>query len=221
MIRAIIFDLDGTLVDSCGICIAILEGMLKARGVARVIDPLVARPLMSVGGEKMVAALLDEHCGNPTEELTEFRSRYSAIETPPTSLFKGVAAGLDALCDLGLTMAICSNKPQQLCDKVLEDTGLADYFSVVVGGMAPLRPKPAPDLLEKTLAGLGIPPQECLFVGDSELDHAVAEQAGIPFHFVTYGYAQAGWTPSNAQIQDDFDQLVDEVRRAVRCEVMA
>jgi phosphoglycolate phosphatase len=218
MNKAIIFDLDGTLVDSCGICISILTSMLQARGVAKLIDPLVARPLMSFGGEKMVVTCLGEHCGNPTEELLEFRSRYIRIETPQTSLFEGVAVGLVALQELGFKLAVCSNKPQQLCDKVLFETGLADHFSVVVGTMATLRAKPAPDLLNKTLVGLGIPSQDCVFVGDSELDHAVAEQAGIPFHFLTYGYAEAGWSPRNAQIHDSFDALVEALGRGVQRE---
>lgn len=221
MIQAVIFDLDGTLVDSCGVCVSIIESMLEARGAARRIDPLFARPLMSSGGEKMMAALLGEHCGNPAEELAEFRARYNTMETPLESLFDGVVDGLHALRELGFVLAICSNKPQQLCDKVLADTGLAQHFQVVVGGMSPLRPKPAPDLLDKTLAGLGIAAQDSVFVGDSELDHDIAGQAGIPFHLLTYGYAEAGWSPNNAVIHDHFDQLVEELRRAVRCEISA
>ncbi|WP_176399773.1 HAD family hydrolase [Novosphingobium sp. B 225] len=211
MSKAIIFDLDGTLVDSCAICITILEGMLRDRGVSLSIDPDVARPLMSRGGELMVATLLGDHCGNPAQELAEFRARYTQIMTPDSSLFDGVFDGLAKLRDCGFTMAICSNKPQALCEKVLADTGLADHFSVVVGGMAPLNPKPAPDLLEKTLADLGIAVTDCIFVGDSELDHAVAEQAGMPFHFMTYGYAEAGWEPTIGLAHDHFDQLVQEL----------
>ena len=213
MKRAIIFDLDGTLVDSCAVCITILEGMLQSRGVARSIDPFEARPLMSWGGERMVAALLGDDCGNASDELIEFRARYNKVETPVTSLFDGVAPGLEALRNAGFALAICSNKPQQLCDKVLGDTGLAGHFDVVVGTMANLKPKPAPDLLHKTLAGLGLSVQEYVFVGDSELDHAIAEQAGMPFHFLTYGYAEEGWAPGSGSSHDHFDQLVGELMR--------
>ncbi len=213
MSKAIIFDLDGTLVDSCAICIMILEGMLQDRGASLSIDPDVARPLMSRGGEMMVATLLGDHCGNPAEELAEFRARYARIMTPDSSLFDGVFDGLAKLRGCGFTLAICSNKPQALCEKVLADTGLADHFSVVVGGVNTLKPKPAPDLLEKTLAGLGFAVSDCIFVGDSELDHAVAEQAGMPFHFMTYGYAEAGWEPTVGLVHDHFDQLVLELAR--------
>lgn len=216
MTRAIVFDLDGTLVDSCGICVAILDGMLADRGVRDRIDPHFARPLMSFGGEKMVATLLGGHCGDPADELTEFRARYSTLATPQSSLFGGVAEGIAVLRDLGFVLAICSNKPQHLCDKVLADTGLAGHFSVVVGATPALRPKPVSDLLDKTLADLGISAGECVFVGDSELDHAVAVQAGMPFHFLTHGYAEAGWIPDDGVIHDHFDQLVAALQPAAR-----
>ena len=109
--------------------------------------------------------------------------------------------------DAGLILSICSNKPQSLCDKVLDDTGLTDYFAVVVGAGAGLRPKPAPDLLDAVLAGLGAAPDECVFVGDSELDYQVARDAAIPFHFMSYGYAERGWVPNEAETFDDFRAL--------------
>lgn len=210
--RAIIFDLDGTLIDSCGICIEILEEMLEGRGVRRAIDPQIARPMMSIGGEGMVRALLGEHCGDPVHELADFRDRYSRTPTPVASLYDGVAEGLQALRRAGYELAICSNKPQELCDKVLAETGLAQYFSVVVGSTSALRKKPAPDLLEKVLERLGLAARDCVFVGDSEVDLAVAEQGGMPFHFLTHGYAEQGWLPVAGQIHHHFDQLVIELR---------
>lgn len=207
----LIFDLDGTLVDSCGICVDILSQMLVERGSDHCIDPLGARPYMSHGGQRMVSALLGPACGDPAAELADFRARYAERPTDPASLFEGVVESLTLLADAGHRMAICSNKPQNLCDKVLADTGLAALFPVVVGGGPTLRAKPHPDLLDETLRQLGSDPADCLFIGDSELDHQVAQARGIPFLFLTYGYADPAYQPDPAASHDHFTGLTGAV----------
>lgn len=208
MRRYIIFDLDGTLVDSSAICSDILQEMLEERGSPRQLDPAVGVNFMSVGGEQMMRALLDGECGDPALELADFRTRYSRRKTPTNSLFAGVPNGLRELRQAGYNLAICSNKPASLCTKVLDDTGLLPLFSVVVGGNPELRPKPAPDLLNSTLVQLGAPADLCLFVGDSELDHEIAVNASIPFYFMSYGYAEPGWRPAHGQTFSAFIDLV-------------
>ena len=202
MIRQLIFDLDGTLVDSCDICVRILSGMLADRGSEHRIDVTYARPWMSVGGEEMVAALLGPACGDPRDEIVEFRKRYAETETSSDALFAGVADGLALLEGAGFTLSICSNKPQELCDKVLAETGIAGHFSAVVGSRPGLPKKPRPDMLATTLNALGAVPGECLFIGDSEVDHQIASEADMPFVFMSYGYAQPAFTHAQA---DSFD----------------
>lgn len=207
LIRYVIFDLDGTLVDSCGVCVTILSAMIADRGVDHSIDPVGARQYMSRGGRDMVSALLGPAGVDADADLVDFRARYSGHRTPAGSLYPGVAEGLERLHALGLELAICSNKPQGLCEKVLEDTGLAPYFRVVVGGQSGLRPKPAPDLLTAVSQRLGCAPEQCVYVGDSELDHDVARAAGMAFCFMTYGYAQPFWTPEAGESFDSFPSL--------------
>jgi len=209
VIRHLVFDLDGTLVDSCGICVDILGAMLYDRGSDHVIDPLYARPFMSQGGQTMVTSLLGPAAVDPAADLVEFRSRYAATKTPMTALFPGVADGLRALHALGFTLSICSNKPQNLCEQVLKDTGLKSLFSVVVGGQTGLRPKPATDLMDHMLAQLGARPWECVYIGDSELDDEVAMALAMPFKFLTYGYAMADWRPRDSECFDCFSTLTD------------
>lgn len=209
MRRYIIFDLDGTLVDSNAICVEILQEMLEDRGSTRRIDPVASAPHMSLGGEHMVRTLLAKACADPKADLADFRARYARRTTSPGSIFAGVADGLQRLAQAGFELAICSNKPVNLCTKVLADTGLNQHFGVVVGGAQGLRPKPAPDLLDATLAQLGASAVQCLFVGDSDLDHAIAADAQIPFCFMTYGYAEPGWTPSLGESFGEFGQLVE------------
>lgn len=211
MIRHLIFDMDGTLVDSSAICVDILTGMLADRGSNHVIDPVAARYYMSHGGAQMVAALLSDACGDPEAELAEFRSRYQRTTTPLDALFPGVLDGLSRLHDAGFTLSICSNKPQNLCEQVLDDTGLAPLFSAVVGGQPGLRPKPERDLLDATVEVLGAKPADCLYIGDSELDHQVAQAMRIPFVFMSYGYAAADWQPDDCDRYDCFARMSEAV----------
>lgn len=215
MYRHVIFDLDGTLVDSARQCIGIVDAMLADRGSDRRVDPVAARVHMSSGGQHLVAALLGAECGDPVEELADFRRRYQASPTPPEALFDGVARGVAALHEKGLSLAICSNKPQHLCEKVLADTALAPYFSAIVGERQGLRPKPAPDLLQAALEAIGSDGSHCAYVGDSELDHDVALAASIDFCFMTYGYAAPAWTPQAGESFGDFDALTAAILQKI------
>jgi phosphoglycolate phosphatase len=208
LIKGIIFDLDGTLVDSCGICTSILNEMLEDRGFQSGVDQQLARGFMSRGGQTMVSALLGPACENPDKDIKEFRDRYLEIETPESSLFPGVSAGLQALRREGYRMAICSNKPQNLCEKALRETGIKHLFDDIVGMDGTTAPKPAPNLLEKACLGLGEEKSRCYFVGDSNLDAMASEAIDVAFGFMTYGYAEADWRPQRADIFDKFPELV-------------
>jgi phosphoglycolate phosphatase len=211
MIENVIFDLDGTLVDSVAISVEILNEMLAERGSARMLVAADASPHVSLGGASMVAALLAEDCGSPDAEILEFRRRYADRPTPDNSLFAGVRDGLTALRALGLRLAICSNKPQNLCEKVLTDLGLRPLFDVIVGGAVGRRPKPEPDLMHVTLAQIGARPESCVFVGDSELDYAASVACGVPFKLVNYGYAGAHHVFDGVSRFDHFSDAVGAI----------
>jgi phosphoglycolate phosphatase len=215
MKNTIIFDLDGTLVDSAKICTYILNSMLVDRGSDRIVTIDDAKPHLSRGGTAMVAALLGEHCGDEQEAISDFRGRYAQLPTPLDSLYDGVRDGLERLAAQELRMAICSNKPQNLCEKVLEDLDLGDLFDVVIGTGPGRRPKPDCHLLELTLAELGARPEECLFIGDSEIDAATAARMNIPFLFLTYGYASPEWCTADLHRFDRFADLVTNVNARV------
>ncbi len=216
MIRKLIFDLDGTLVDSCAICVDILNSMLADRGSALKLDPVGARPWMSVGGAAMVQALLGPACHDPDKDIVEFRARYRETLTPHDVLFEGVAECLQDLRDDGFTLAICSNKPQDLCDQVLRDTGIGGLFHSVVGLRPGFRAKPETDLLLETLRSLRCTPVECLFIGDSEIDHDVAERTGIPFVFMSYGYAIPEYEPEESASFNCFRMMSRTVAQRTR-----
>lgn len=209
--RAAIFDLDGTLVDSAGMCTAILNAMLRERGGADVLSRDDVVPHLSAGGARMMAALLGRHCGDAGQAIAEFRARYSAMPTPEDCLYPEVRAGLHLLHRRGVRLGICSNKPQALCDKILAELDLGRLFTAIIGGRAALPPKPAPDLLVEAMRGMGVCAQAARFVGDSALDAACARAAGVGFIGVTYGYE----TPDSATGHARFGDVVDALLRDI------
>lgn len=204
----IIFDLDGTLVDSAPLCAQIINEMLVERSSAKVVAASDAQDYLTKGGAQLVTALLGSNPDQLASDLAGFRARYAARRTPADCLFAGVGDGVATLSRLGVRMAICSNKPQSLCDKIVSDLALAPYFAVVVGSVASVPLKPAPDLALAALAELGAAPRDCLFVGDSEVDRQTANGVGIPFVFVTYGYAEPDFVFDGLAQFDHFDELV-------------
>jgi phosphoglycolate phosphatase len=190
MPRHLIFDLDGTLVDSVVITVAIIDQMLAARGVVMNACAVTTRAHVSAGGEAMVAAVMVMHCDDPKADIAEFRRIHAETPTPPGSLFPGVAEELQRLADEGFVLSICSNKPQNLCEKVLADLGVAHLFSLIVGSREGLRRKPHPDLLQVVLGELDAIPEDCMFIGDSELDLLAAQHFGIRFVLVEWGYVE-------------------------------
>lgn len=187
----IIFDLDGTLIDSARITGAILDQMLADRGVGETADRAVIKAMDAVGGVAMIAAVLGPHSADPAADLDEFRRRHRLVEVPQDVLFSGVAAALDELAARGVGMAICSNKPQGLCEKILGDLGIDRHFAGIFGS-APDRPrKPDPASALLALEALGGTAAATLFCGDSAIDIATAEAAGLRACLVEWGYGTA------------------------------
>ena len=198
----------------------ILSDMLAERGAARRISPQAARPYVTVGGRGMVEALLGEECGDVDSALVEFRARYSALPTPPASLFPGVREGLAALADQGVGLAVWSNKPQGLCDKVIDDLGLRSLFAAVVGTGAGVPLKPDPVGFDRALAiSGGCRARSCL-VGDSELDYRAAVAAGVPAVMVAYGYGEVDASWPGADRADAFSQVPAIVERLLVTRVL-
>lgn len=209
-----IFDLDGTLVDSVMHVTLILNEMLGDRGSLRRLHCSETRPYISVGGERMVEALLGSECGAPAAEIADFRARYMTMATPPDCLFSGVREGLERLAVAGIPVSICSNKPQALCEKVLSDLGLADRFVAIVGGGSGRAPKPAPDLVEHVLMLLGATEDNCCFIGDGAPDFLSARAVGVKFILAGYGYSDVSEDFGGAIRCIDFDAVTAQVMDA-------
>ncbi len=181
--RAVVFDLDGTLVDSLGDIISHLNGALVDHGIPSR-TPAEIGEWVGYGAAQLVQrAVPDEATASVV--LETFRARYRERPVIATKVYDGLAAVLDALAPRKL--AVLSNKPHDLTVKVVEQL-LGRWPFAVVHGQHPDRPhKPDPGSIRTVCAELGIPATEAVLVGDSEVDIATARAAGIRGVCVTWG----------------------------------
>jgi phosphoglycolate phosphatase len=186
----VVFDLDGTLIDSAPDMHRAVNRLLADLGSA----PLTLTDIRSMvgdGASALVArALAKRHCVNadPTKALEQFLEHYEAEPTATTRPFPGVPETLKRLQTSGLTLAVCTNKPARLTKTILERLSLDQFFvRVLAGDTLPYR-KPDPRALLEVIKGFGMPAQAALMVGDSEVDAATANAANVPFVLMTYGY---------------------------------
>ena len=186
----VVFDLDGTLIDSAPDMHRAVNLMLADLGCAPLTLPDI-RSMVGDGASALIArALAARHCvsADPAKALDEFLEHYEADPTNVTRTFPGVADTLGRLQATGLTLAVCTNKPSRLTSMILEGLEIDRFFTrVVAGDTMPFR-KPDPRALMEVVDGFGTPKEATLMVGDSEVDAATAHSAGVPFVLMTYGY---------------------------------
>lgn len=186
----VVFDLDGTLIDSAPDMHRAVNLMLADLGCPPLSLPEI-RTMVGDGASALIArALAARQCvtADPTKALAQFLEHYEANPTACTPTFPGVPETLERLQAFGLTLAICTNKPTRLTHMILERLGINRFFvRVIAGDTLPFR-KPDPRALIEVLNVFGTPPAAALMVGDSEVDAATAHAANVPFILMTYGY---------------------------------
>ncbi len=186
-LKLIIFDLDGTLIDSS---IDIANAINYAVGPYGV-PLLTVEEVISLVGEGisslMGKLIVKEGIEADTDFLVrQFLSYYSSHLTDNTPVYPGV---MEMLAQLGAyRKAVISNKRESLCVKILEQLGLSDYMDVIVGSDTVKERKPSPLPICHVLSTLDISPDEAIIVGDSNYDIEAGKSAGIKTVAVTYGY---------------------------------
>jgi len=189
VLRAAIFDLDGTLVDSAP---AIARALMHLRGGPDQPMPDLAevRRWVGMGARTLVGCALGREGEASDEELDAFRGAYAAQPGTPDDVYPGIVNALAALRAAGITLGVCTNKPQVLSEKVLAATGIASHFVAVVGGDAIARAKPDGSHVLHTLAAMGcsgLLPFH--FIGDTTIDAIAARASGADFLWASWGYA--------------------------------
>lgn len=197
----LVFDLDGTLIDSAPQIHSAANIVLRNKGlppfsletvrgfIGNGVGTLVSR-LMAHQGLKAEDSLHRELVGsfiNIYEEAFDL-----------TTLYPGVSTALAALLEDGHRLAICTNKPQGPTQAVLRHFGMTPLFPVVIGGDTLLQRKPDPAPLHAALRAL--PAGKALFIGDSEVDAETSRSAGVPFALFTKGYRKAAPESLNAKL---------------------
>ena len=218
-LRAVLFDLDGTLLDTVADISEALNHALADHGLCALGEAEV-RTLIGRG----VPALIERArrrlgaADTPRGPLLErFELHYEGLQARAqirTRLYPGVAEGLAGLHAMSLELAVVTNKPQRTAAALLARLGLGRWLRAVIGGDSVRHGKPHPEPLLKACETLGVAPAEALMVGDSLTDVLAARAAGLPVVCVPYGYNE-GADP-RALACDAFVESIGELPALLR-----
>jgi phosphoglycolate phosphatase len=185
--HALLFDLDGTLVDSFADIVAACNLLLAELGAAP-LPSATLRPFIGLGARHLVRCALDAAgcIADPAESTRHYERLYAAHALDASRPYSGVQELLARLA--GTPMAVISNKPAALVDAVLHGLHLGHHFRIIAGGETYPEMKPSPLPLLRTLALLGVAPDHALMVGDSLWDIEAGKAAGVPTCAALYGF---------------------------------
>ena len=212
----IVFDLDGTLVETAPDLLAALNHVLgrlelepmpldKVRGMIGHGAKAMIRAGLRSHEVEVDEASIDEHWGH---FITHYTANISAESHP----YEDCLAALDSLDSSGATLAVCTNKPQALSEQLLEELGMRTRFAAIVGADSVPDPKPHGDHILLTVQKAGGIPSRAIMVGDSETDEKAARNAGLPFIFVPFGYASGTTDDINAHaVVHHYSDLVSAI----------
>jgi phosphoglycolate phosphatase len=184
--RAVVFDLDGTLVDSYGPIATSLNAARAAFGLAPVPESQVRREV-GHGLETLVARHLG--AGNVAEGVRVFRATYEDVFAAGTRPLPGVPEVPAELAARGIRLAVASNKPARFGRRIVAQVGLGEAIAVVLGPDCGVPTKPDPAMLRRAMRELGVVPDETIYVGDMPLDVVTAREAGVRNLLVPTGSA--------------------------------
>jgi phosphoglycolate phosphatase len=191
----LVFDLDGTLVDTAPDLLAAANHVLDHVGLPP-IDDQTLRPCIGFGARYMIAKATEAAAPKLTQEeqdrlLERFMDYYGANIAVGSRPFEGAVAALERYQKAGTKLAVCTNKLEGLSRTLLDALDLTRYFRVIVGRDTLPSCKPHPDHLLGTIELAGGEKTRAIMIGDSKVDIATAKAAGVPVIAVTFGYTDA------------------------------
>lgn len=212
-LKAILFDLDGTLTDSGpGImhCLTLaLTEMGEAVPPTEILRRFVGPPLTEA---------FAEHCGMDTERAEEairvYRKHYSAGGLFENTVYPGIPEMLAALCELGLPLCLATSKPEHYAKQIMEHFDLAQYFAYIGGALTDGKRREKAEVIAYVLETTGLAADECVMIGDRKYDVEGAASFGIPTLGVTWGYGDRAelLEAGAAWIADSAAEAVETIR---------
>ena len=216
MTETVVFDLDGTLVDTLPDIEAAANAVLATAG-RRALSRREIRQLIGSGGRVLMRNAFKATGEEASEARIEdaFAAYIAAYEEAPVAgsePFPGVHDALQGLAARGTRLAVCTNKPEHLAELVLETYQLAGFFSGLVAGDTLPVGKPSPEPLLEAVARAGGAGRKAAMVGDSPIDAGAARAAAMPFIAVSFGYSPVPAAELGADaVIDGFDALAGAI----------
>ncbi len=210
-LRAVLWDLDGTLTDSVRLVVETMNWVIAEHG-----GPLLAYErvgeLIGLPLDAMFRLAWPDVGDTDVERYrTEYRTRYDAVAIPATRLYRGARTTLRDFHAAGLLQATVTGKRAADCERILSGLGIKKDIDAYLGGDSVVRPKPAPDLALFAMRRLGVSPAESVVIGDSAADLAMGKAAGAHTIQVLWGYSHAPLPDAERSVR-----TWSELREAVR-----
>ena len=215
---AVIFDLDGTLIETApDLCRALNYTLTRAGQEGVELDQVRhmigdgARVMLRLGLEAAGCSLNDDEIEQWFGVLLDYYWDHVADES---YIFPGVRLVLSGLRSAGLKLAVCTNKPIQLSNRLFEELEMSQYFDAVLGGDSLPVKKPHADHILGVLKAIDVTPNRAVMVGDSANDLSAARNAGVPVVLVTFGYTTVPVHDLDADaVIDHFDELLPALNK--------
>jgi phosphoglycolate phosphatase len=204
--QLLIFDLDGTLVDSRADLATAVNLMRAHFGLTPLSLDTVTR-FIGNGVRVLVTRALEGTGIDIDQAMAVQRPLYIANLVNQTTLYPGVLEGLDILHSAGHTLAVATNKPIEASNRILDHLGIANLFIAILGGGSVPNLKPHPEMVETLMHKAGIPPRNTWVIGDNYTDLECARNANASSIFVTYGYGTPGAETPTRQV-NSFKELL-------------
>jgi phosphoglycolate phosphatase len=182
--RVVLFDFDGTLVDSYPAITASVNHVRALHGLPPLDEPEVRRHVGRAAGYLLQQTV---PAGSLDENIAAYRAHHPSVLRSGTRLMPGAAETLLALHEHNIRLGVCSNKPVAFSRELVAYLGIASFLDVVLGPEDVPRQKPAPDMLREALSRLHVTAEQTLYVGDMVVDIQTARAAGVTVWVVPTG----------------------------------